>query len=58
MGSMIPCYNCFSDDGVIDYGDFTPCSYPCCNCDSKKYKQCNPEICKTLDKKCEKIMVD
>ena len=38
MGSMIPCYDCFSKDKTIDYGEFKPTSYPCCNCDSVKYK--------------------
>lgn len=40
MGSMIPCYDCFSEDRKIDYGEFAPCQYPCCKCKSKKYKQC------------------
>ena len=47
MGSMIPCYDC-------EYVDFHPCSFPCCDCGSKEYKQCNTEICKSLNKKCDK----
>lgn len=39
MASMIPCYDCFSADGKIDYGDFKPTSYPCCNCKSRVYKK-------------------
>ena len=54
MGSMIPCYDCFSKDRKIDYGNFPPCQYPCSDCGSKKYKRCNTEICKTLGHKCKK----
>ena len=43
MGSMIPCYDCFSEDGTIDYGDFSPNQYPCCNCGSRKYKRLDKE---------------
>lgn len=39
MGSMIPCFDCFSEDGKIDYGDFKSTSYPCCNCKSRVYKE-------------------
>lgn len=43
MASMIPCFECFSEDGKIDYGDFEPTSYPCCNCGSRKYKEIGKE---------------
>lgn len=39
MASMIPCFECLSEDGKIDYGDFESTSYPCCNCGSRKYKE-------------------
>ncbi|MBQ4523565.1 MAG: hypothetical protein IJA10_11540 [Lachnospiraceae bacterium] len=43
MASMIPCFDCFSEDGKIDYGDFKPTSYPCCNCGSRVYKEIDLE---------------
>ena len=55
MGSMIPCYDCFSEDGIIDYGNYPKCQYPCCDCESKKYKKCEPEICKSINPKCERF---
>lgn len=57
MSSMIPCYDCKSKDGKIDYGDFLPCSWPCCNCGSNKYKKCNIELCKELGKRCDKFEI-
>lgn len=46
---MIPCYECFSKDGKIDYGEFRPCSWPCRDCGSRVYKTCERVGCKSPD---------
>lgn len=45
MGSMIPCYDCFSKDfRHIWYGEKRPCEPPCNKCgNARTYKKC--DIC-------------
>lgn len=44
--SEMPCVDCYSEDRKINYEEFPPCQYPCCYCNSRKFKHCNKELCK------------